>query len=103
MIGGISADVQNANHSWSLTSPDTRTLRFEVHPGDHYSTSGWSDLLNDDGAERSEIELAPCYESGNIINVSYIFMTETGAKNTSRWLVIGQFHQPMQRVRLHLP
>lgn len=93
VIGGISAQVQNANQSWSLTSPDSHTLRFEVHPGDHWSNSGWSDLLNNDGAERSEIELEPRFESGTIVSVSYSFMIETGAKNTSPWLVVGQFRQ----------
>ncbi|WP_334376015.1 heparin lyase I family protein [Bradyrhizobium sp. AZCC 1719] len=93
VIGGISGRVQNANQSWSLTSPDSHTLRFEVHPGDHWSNSGWSDLLNNDGAERSEIELEPRFESGTIVSVSYSFMIETGAKNTSPWLVVGQFRQ----------
>lgn len=93
VVGDISAQVQNANRTWSLTSPDSQTLRFEVHPGDHWSNSGWSDLLNNGGAERSEIEFEPRFEPGTIINVSYRFMIETGAENTSPWLVIGQFHQ----------
>lgn len=92
-IGGISAQVQNANQSWSLTSPDSHTLRFEVRPGDHWSNSGFSDLLNNGGAERSEIALEPQYKSGAVINLSYRFMIEAGPKNTSPWLVIGQFHQ----------
>ena len=93
VIDGTSAQVQNANQTWSLTSPDSHTLRFEVHPGDHWSNYGWSDFLNNEGAERSEIELEPRFESGTIISVSYRFMIETGAANTSPWLVIGQFHQ----------
>lgn len=93
VIGGISAQVQNANRTWSLTSPDSHTLRFEVHPGDHWSNYGWSDLLNNEGAERSEIELEPRFESGTIISVSYRFMIEAGVENSSPWLVIGQFHQ----------
>lgn len=92
-IGGIGAQVQNANQSWSLTSPEDQTLRFEVHPGDHWSNLGWSDLSNNDAAERSEIELEPRFESGTTIGVSYGFMIEAGAENTSPWLVIGQFHQ----------
>jgi hypothetical protein len=92
-IGGISAQVQNANQSWSLTSPDSHTLRFEVQRGDHWSNSGSSDLLNNEGAERSEIALEPLYKSGAVINLSYRFMIEAGPENTSPWLVIGQFHQ----------
>ncbi|MGY8661358.1 heparin lyase I family protein [Bradyrhizobium sp. UFLA05-109] len=92
-IGGTSGQVQNANQMWSLTSPENHAFRFEVRPGDHWSNSGWSDLLDNDGAERSEIELEPRFESGITINVSYEFMIETGAENTSPWLVIGQFHQ----------
>ncbi len=97
MIGGLRAHVQNANQSWSLTSPDTRTLRFEVRSGDHWSNAAWSDLLNGDGAERSEIDLQSLYKSGAVINVSYRFMIEAGPKNTSPWLVIGQFHQTKAR------
>ncbi|MBR1213952.1 heparin lyase I family protein [Bradyrhizobium sp. JYMT SZCCT0180] len=92
-IDGVRAHVHNANQSWSLTSPDSRTLRFEVHPGDHWSNSRFSDLLHNSGSERSEIAIEQQYKSGAVINLSYRFMIEAGPKNTSPWLVIGQFHQ----------
>jgi hypothetical protein len=93
MIAGTTAQVQNASQSWSLTMPEADTLRFELRPGDHWRTFGWSDLLDNDGAERTEIAFAPQYAEGIEINLSYKFMIESKAENTSSWLLLGQFHQ----------
>jgi hypothetical protein len=49
MIAGTTARVQNANQSWSLTMPEASTLRFEFRPGDHWSSLGWSDVLDNNG------------------------------------------------------
>jgi hypothetical protein len=92
-IAGTTARVQNANRSWSLTMPEANTLRFELRPGDHWSTLGWSDVLDNSGAERSEIAFAPQYAQGIDIILSYRFTIESQAKNTASWLVLGQFHQ----------
>ena len=92
-IAGTTAQVQNANQSWSLTMPEANTLRFELRPGDHWSSPGWSDLSDNNGAERTEIAFAPQYAEGIEINLSYRFMIESNAKNTSSWLLLGQFHQ----------
>src|SRR2546430_13533400 len=35
--------AQNAGQSWSLSSPDADTLRFELRSGDHWSSSSWTD------------------------------------------------------------
>jgi Polysaccharide lyase len=91
-IDGTSAMVQNANQPWSLTEPDANTLQFSVHSGDHWSTTGWSDLTNDFGAERSEIALSPNYSPGTQINVDYQLTVEPGSANTAKWLLLNQFH-----------
>ena len=38
-VDGLNALVENANQSYSLTEPDSNTLRFEVRPGDHFIDS----------------------------------------------------------------
>jgi hypothetical protein len=92
-VDGMRAGVQNANESWSLTSPDSHTLRFSLHSGDNWSTSGWNDLTQNRGAERSEIRMVPEYAQGTQINVDYQFTMQPGATNTASWLLLGQFHQ----------
>jgi Polysaccharide lyase len=96
MVGGIAASVQNANQPWSLTEPDANTLQFSVHSGDHWSTSGWSDLTNDAGAERSEIEFSPTYAVGTQINVSEQLTVQPGPTNTASFLVLNQLHATTQ-------
>lgn len=92
-IDGIRAGVQNANESWSLTSPDTHTLRFSLRSGDNWSTSGWNDLTQNNGAERSEIRLLPEYAQHTQINVDYQLTVQPGATNTASWMLLSQFHE----------
>ncbi|SIO34660.1 Polysaccharide lyase [Bradyrhizobium erythrophlei] len=91
-IDGHTASVQNSNESWSLTSPDTRTLRFEVHSGDHWSSATWSDLTDNRGAERSEVSFSPNYSQGTQINVSYQLMVQPGQANNASFLALNQMH-----------
>ena len=88
--------AQNANKSWSLTQPDANTLRFSVQSGDYWSTSGWSDLTNDGGANRSEIEFSPRYAAGTQINISETLTVEPGATNTASFLDLNQLHSTTQ-------
>ena len=92
MIGGIRAAVENADQSWSLTKPNSSTLRFEVQPGDHFIGFSWNDVTMDGGAERSEIEMFTHYPPDTQINISYGFTLEPGATNTASWMVLGQIH-----------
>jgi hypothetical protein len=91
-LDGTTAIVQNANQPWSLTEPNSDTLQFSVEPGDHWSTSGWSDLTDDNGAERSEIAISPNYSAGTEVNISYGLTVEPGSTNTASWLVLNQMH-----------
>jgi hypothetical protein len=88
-IGGSEWGVDTAGESYSLTNPDSQTLRFEVRPGDYASYDSSS-------VDRSEISGE--YIPGNIpIGINYQFMVEpNGANNTftntASWLLVGQMH-----------
>ena len=97
-VNGVAGDNLNANQSWSLTEPDSHTLRFEVRPGDHYhdETSTGS---NGGLAERSEIEMwRKLYYPDTQVNVAYGFTLEPGAANTAPWTVIGQMLSASSRL-----
>lgn len=85
---------QNAGKSWSLSSPDADTLRFELRRGDHWSSPSWTDP---DSSERDEIAGRTVYPAGTQINITYDFMVEPGETNCAsgpgRWLVLGQMHE----------
>lgn len=75
---------------YSLQSPDSQTLRFELRSGDIYGNYG--------GTERVELE-QQIYVNGTFgypadtdLHVAYDFMLEPGNRNTSQWVVIGQWH-----------
>jgi Polysaccharide lyase len=91
-VDGLAAYTQNANKSWSVTEPDSNTLQFSVHSGDHWSTNGWSDLTNDGGAERSEVSFNQLYSQGTQINVGYQLTVEPGSPNTASWFCLNQLH-----------
>jgi hypothetical protein len=95
-VNGYTAGVQNANQMWSLTKLDANTLRFSVRPGDHWSTAGWSDLTNDKGANRSEIEFSPKYAAGTQINISEQLTIQPGPTNTASFLDLNQLHSSTQ-------
>jgi len=55
--------AQNANKAWSITNPDTHTLRFEMRGGDLWAASG---------SARSEVAGYPkMIPNGDVINISY--------------------------------
>jgi hypothetical protein len=77
--------VQNAQDSWSLTSLDPTTLRFELRSQDHWAQ-------DDSSSQRSEIAINGLYDPRTPITVSYNFTVEPGQANTASWMVLGQFH-----------
>ena len=78
--------------SWSFNSVDNNTLRFEVRKGDQFSDSVWTDPI---GVERAEMSDFARYSINQDISVEYKFMIEAGAKNTAKWVVVGQLHSAM--------
>jgi hypothetical protein len=93
-LGNDAYDVQNAssgystnmNATYSLTSTDDSSIRFELHSGDRW----WWDGT---GSERTEISSRDIISYGTPLDVSYKFTLEPGDANTAKWLVIGQLHQ----------
>ena len=97
-FSGIDGSLINLdNHSfevqslqpYSLQNPDSQTLRFELRSGDIYGNYG---------TERVELE-QEIYVNGTFgypadtdLRVAYDFMLEPGNRNTSQWVVIGQWH-----------
>ena len=85
VIDGDTYEVQNGNKNWSIKSPDANTLRFEVRPGDQWSS--------DPGTkERSEVSGYDLFSSDQVVTVTYDLMIEDGPTNTADWLALGQFH-----------
>ena len=73
--------------TWSFNSVDNNTLRFEVRKGDQFSDSVWTDPI---GVERAEMSDSVRYSINQDISVEYKFMIEAGAKNTAKWVVVGE-------------
>ena len=96
-LGNQTYNVHNAGSGYNydaaathaLTSTDGNALRFEVRSGDH----NWFDATT--GSERSEIASTDYIDYGTPLNISYNFTLESGAPNTTKWMVIGQIHQVM--------
>ena len=84
-IDGSPYNVQTAGRSYSLTEPDSQTLRFEIHQGD----PAWFDGSTID---RSEVQMDNLIAAGMPTNISYQFMVEPGATNTAQWLVTAEMH-----------
>ena len=84
-IDGTGYQNHTAGQSWSLSSPDANTLRFEIRPGDH----AWFDSGSVDRSEVASDQLIP---SGTPIHIAYKFMLEPGAANTASWFVTAEMH-----------
>ena len=85
-VGGLDYYVENADQTYSLTSPSADVARFQVDAGDTWSNDPTT-------KNRSEISGTTVYAPGTQVNVSYGFEIEPGLTNTASWLVTGQFHQ----------
>src|SRR5262245_65348437 len=70
--------------SWSVTNPDSHTIRTEIRP---------NELWLDGGGERSEIS-GPEIADGTVLNVSYTMTVEPGTLNPGiSWLSLMQWHE----------
>ncbi|HEY2661263.1 MAG TPA: hypothetical protein VGI79_16200, partial [Caulobacteraceae bacterium] len=87
VLDGSDYYVENADQSYSLTSPSTGVLQFEVQAGDVWSA------VDPTTKNRSEISGLTTFLPGTQINVSYGFNLLPGSVNNASWCVIGQFHQ----------
>ncbi|HEY2661250.1 MAG TPA: heparin lyase I family protein [Caulobacteraceae bacterium] len=87
LVDGSDYYVENADKSYSLTSPSSGVLQFEVKSGDVWTA------VDPTTKNRSEIAGATTFLPGKQINVTYGFDLLPGSVNSSSWCVIGQFHQ----------
>jgi hypothetical protein len=89
-IDGVDTSVQNSNKAWSLANPDKYTLRFEVHRGDPWTSSGgYADRASID---RSEVEYSKQYGNGQQTTGEFSMLVEPGATTHDDWLVLAQLH-----------
>jgi hypothetical protein len=86
-VGGELYSVENANKPYSLTNPDSQTLRFELHSYEYWCTSGYCDPYG--GWERSEIQ-GKNIANTDTIHINYQFMLEPGQTSTAWATVLGQ-------------
>ncbi|HMM88329.1 Ig-like domain-containing protein [Bradyrhizobium sp.] len=76
--------VENGNKAWSLTNPDSHTIRMEVRPGD---------VWGEDGTARSEILTATNALDQQVFNASFTMTVEPGQINNVAWLSLAQMHE----------
>jgi hypothetical protein len=90
-VGGNQCEVEHdPSKSYSIANPDKYTLKFEVHSGDRWTSSGHTDPTT---SERSEVEFwASRRAYGTPIAMEYGFVVHEGDANTSQWMVMGQWH-----------
>ena len=82
----VNYELQSANQPWSVTQPDSSTLRFELRPADHwsfdYSTS----------VQRTEIAMSNSFQAGTPLEITYNFNIEPGPVTTAFFTTLGQMH-----------
>jgi hypothetical protein len=91
-LAGRKFGLQSASQAWTLSAPDSRTVRFELRDGDQHS---W-DVQAGHASERAELADRTSIAHGVPIHLSYDFCIEPGARNTAWFLVLGQLHQDHQ-------
>jgi Ca2+-binding RTX toxin-like protein len=84
----------DAEKSYSFSSPDNNTLRFELRKGDRFSDNAWTDPS---GVERAEINNTKYYQDGTPLSLKYQFMVEPGPVNSARWVTLGQWHADLNQ------
>lgn len=74
------------NATWAVKALAPEVIRFEVRSGDTVAYDIGS------GKERSEVSSNEYISYGQPFHISYKFTVEPGPKNTTVWVVVGQFH-----------
>nr|AWM05856.1 hypothetical protein CIT39_04905 [Bradyrhizobium symbiodeficiens] len=86
IIDGQGWYSENAGQSWSVTTPDSHTVRMELRAGDIWA---------DGDSSRSEILAANSVANGDIFNASYSMTIEPGTSNVNSglsWLSLTQMY-----------
>jgi Ca2+-binding RTX toxin-like protein len=87
--------LRNSNKTWSYSTPNSDTMRFEVRGGDYYDNPLAPPELDDEaqGKNRSEISSLKYTQYGRKFTLDFDFQVESGAANNAPWLLLAQFHQ----------
>jgi hypothetical protein len=78
---------ENAGQPWSLTTPDSHTVRMELRAGDYWADGG--------NSSRSEILAANSVANGDVFNATYQMTIEPGTSNVNSglsWLSLTQMY-----------
>ncbi|WP_375311168.1 Ig-like domain-containing protein [Bradyrhizobium sp. A5] len=87
VIDGQGWYSENAGQSWSLTTPDSHTVRMELRAGDYWADGG--------NSSRSEILAANSVANGDVFNATYQMTIEPGTSNVNSglsWLSLTQMY-----------
>lgn len=87
----------SSQYSYSFSSPNNNTFRFEVRKGDQLSTASYTDPRGTERSEMGETVRHSLSEDGRHFTAEYKFMVEPGPTNTASWLVMGQLHSGLSR------
>ena len=87
----VDYNIQSAAQPWSLTHPDSSTLRFELRPEDHWA-SDYSTAV-----QRTEIIMhnngnVQLFQAGTPLEITYNFRIEPGPVTTAYFTTLGQMH-----------
>lgn len=92
--------VETAGKNYSLTNPDPRTLRFEIHQGDRWAAADSGSNVDRAFVQNVTKSIATSWGAkippGTPVNVGYQLMVEPNANgsfvNSSPWFVISDMH-----------
>ena len=87
----VDYNIQSAAQPWSLTHPNSSTLRFELRPEDHWA-SDYSTAV-----QRTEIIMhnngnVQLFQAGTPLEITYNFRIEPGPATTAYFTTLGQMH-----------
>ena len=83
----VDYSLQSADQPWSLTHPDSSTLRFELRPADHWANDYTTAVQRTEIASRQNLS-AP----NTPLEITYNFKIEPGPVTTADFTTIGQMH-----------
>ncbi|MET3158134.1 hypothetical protein ABIF34_005159 [Bradyrhizobium japonicum] len=104
-VGGDVYGIETAGKSYSMTSPDSQTLRFEVHQGDNWTGGGDSSHVDRSEIQNDSASVGTSWgaviPAGTPIGMDYQLMVEANGPNGSfvntqnssnGWFIVGQMH-----------
>ncbi|WP_271615351.1 heparin lyase I family protein [Bradyrhizobium sp. CCBAU 51627] len=104
-VGGDVYEVETAGKSYSITSPDAQTLRFEVQQGDNWAGGGDGSYVDRAEIQNDSASVPTSWgaeiPAGTPVGIDYQLMVEANGPNGSfvntqnssnGWFIVGQMH-----------